>query len=365
MATFAQLSSGNWRVQVRRKGRYLNETFRRRKDGEEWALDIERRIDRGETPTSRAHIDPTTFEHLIELHLADMNEVGKPARRTKAFSMDRLKAKLGKVKIRDLSRERFIQFGKDRAKDGAGPATLSQDIGYLKTIIAHAAAVHGISVSIESIDLARIALKRLGLIGKSKERDRRPTQDEIDRIIEYADANPRQTIPVGRIVKFAIATAMREEEICRIEEQDINEVTRIIVIRDRKDPRNKDGNHQKVPLIDATGYDAWAILQEQRQSCRRGKRIYPYNSRSLGAAFRRICKNLGVQGLHFHDLRHEATSRLFEAGLSIEQVALVTGHKDWKMLKRYANLRPEGLRKIAEKRKEAAAAGADGKARAA
>src|SRR4051812_22644783 len=113
MATFAQLSSGNWRVQVRRKGRYLNETFRRRKDGEEWALDIERRIDRGGTPTTRAHIDPTTFEHLIELHLADMNEVGKPARRTKAFSMDRLKVKFGKVKIRDLSRERFIQFGKD------------------------------------------------------------------------------------------------------------------------------------------------------------------------------------------------------------------------------------------------------------
>src|SRR5262245_37190476 len=95
--------------------------------------------------------------------------------------------------------------------------------------------------------------------------------------------------------------------------------------------------------------DGWAIRQEQTQSGRRSKRIFPYNSRSLGTAFRRACKKLGIQDLHFHDLRHEARSRLFEAGLSIEQVALVTGHKDWKMLKRYANLRPEGLRKIAER----------------
>jgi site-specific recombinase XerD len=47
-----------------------------------------------------------------------------------------------------------------------------------------------------------------------------------------------------------------------------------------------------------------------------------------------------------HDLRHEGTSRLFEAGLSIEKVALVTGHKDWRMLQRYTNLKPEDLHKL-------------------
>ena len=52
--------------------------------------------------------------------------------------------------------------------------------------------------------------------------------------------------------------------------------------------------------------------------------------------------------IRFHDLRHEAASRLFEAGFKIEQVALVTGHKDWKMLKRYTNLRPEGLHAAAK-----------------
>jgi len=50
--------------------------------------------------------------------------------------------------------------------------------------------------------------------------------------------------------------------------------------------------------------------------------------------------------LCFHDLRHEGTSRLFEAGFSIQQVATVTGHKDWRMLRRYTNLKPENLHKM-------------------
>src|SRR3546814_18216955 len=67
----------------------------------------------------------------------------------------------------------------DRAKEGAGPVTLSADLGYLKLVLTHAAAVHGVDVKVEPVDLARVALKRLGLISKSRHRDRRPTHDEI------------------------------------------------------------------------------------------------------------------------------------------------------------------------------------------
>jgi hypothetical protein len=74
--------------------------------------------------------------------------------------------------------------------------------------------------------------------------------------------------------------------------------------------------------------------------------IFPYNGRSVGTAFCRQCRELKIDDLHFHDLRHEGTSRLFEAGFSIEQVALVTGHKDWKMLRRYTHLKPETLHSI-------------------
>ena len=71
--------------------------------------------------------------------------------------------------------------------------------------------------------------------------------------------------------------------------------------------------------------------------------MFPYNSRSLGAAFRRSVFEFGILDLHFHDLRHETTSRLFEAGFDIPEVSLVTGHKDWKMLRRYLNLQPRQL----------------------
>ena len=64
---------------------------------------------------------------------------------------------------------------------------------------------------------------------------------------------------------------------------------------------------------------------------------------SRRAAFTRTCRDLKIEDLHFHDLRHEGASRLFEAGFSIQQVALVTGHRDWKMLRRYTHLKPETL----------------------
>jgi len=346
LATFVSLPSGNWRAQVRRKGRYVSETFRRRKDAEEWALDNERRIDRGEGARRAGRSDPTTFGHLVDLHLSDMKEVGKCPRRSKAFSLETLQKKLGTVRIVDLNRERLITFGRDRAREGAGPVTLSADLGYVKLIVAHAAAVHGIAVSVEPIDLARIALKRLGLVGKSKSRDRRPTRVELDRLIAHLEANPRQTIPVARIARFAIATAMRQDEICRIRWQDVDWETRTVIVRDRKDPRDKSGNHQKVPLLSASGIDASQLLKEQAKISSGGDRIFPYNGRSVGTAFRRACRELSIDNLHFHDLRHEAASRLFEAGFAIEQVALVTGHRDWKMLKRYTHLRPEDLHHI-------------------
>ena len=190
---------------------------------------------------------------------------------------------------------------------------------------------------------ARKALRRLGVVGDSQERDRRPTQAELDAVIRHLEGNSRQLIPAGHIVRFAVATAMRQSEICRIRWVDVDERRRTVVVRDRKDPRKKDGNHQRVPPTDLTGYDAWAILEEQKASSHNRDIVFPYNGRSVGTAFRRACRSLGIEQLHFHNLRHEATSRLFEAGLSIERVALITGHKDWKMLRRYTHLSPDML----------------------
>jgi integrase len=320
MATYTKLSSGSWRVQVRRKGRYVSETFLRREDARRWATETERQVDRGETPTKSRIARLKTFGELIDLHIDDMCNVGKSPRRSKAAALNMLQRHLGKCNIAALDRERLIRFGRDRAAQGAGPMTLGIDIGFVKPILSHAAAVHGLPVKVEPVDLARIALKRLGLVGKGHQRDRRPTQDELDRLIANFDENPRQIAPVSQVIRFAVATAMRQEEICKARWSDVD------------------------TLFAATGYDAWAILEQQRvRRSNDDDRIFPFNHRSVGTAFRRGCADLSIHDLHFHDLRHEGTSRLFEAGFTIEQVALVTGHKDWKMLKRYTHLKPEAL----------------------
>ena len=103
----------------------------------------------------------------------------------------------------------------------------------------HAAAVHGIDVSIESIQLTRAALGHLDVVGKSNDRDRRPIQDELNRLIEYAECNHLQFIPLGRIIRFALATAMRQPKICRMERINVDMQKRTVTIRDRKDPRRK------------------------------------------------------------------------------------------------------------------------------
>ena len=100
-----------------------------------------------------------------------------------------------------------------------------------------------------------------------------------------------------------------------------------------------------------SGFDALSLIEEQRAI--RGNeddRIFPYHYKSAGTALNRACHDQRVKDLHFHDHRHEGTSRLFEASFAIEQVALVTGRKDWKMLRRYTHLKPESLHALAASR---------------
>jgi len=348
MATIRQLPSGHWQVQIRLKGRKASETFLRHDHAREWASSAETQVDKGRSPSGRRARSAKTLGALIDLHIDDMKDVGKPPQRSKSATLEMLQRKLGALPITQLDRERLIRFGRDRAKEGAGPVTLGMDLGAIKLVISHAAAVHGIDVSVESVQLARMALKQLGLIGKGNERDRRPTEEELRTLFAHFDGNERQIIPMSRIIKFAIATAMRQEEIFRVTWSDLNVRTKMLTIRDRKDPRNKKGNDQRIPLLAVSGYDAMGLIEEQRFiRSNEDERIFPYMHKSAGTAFTRACHEQKIVDLHFHDLRHEGTSRLFEAGFAIQQVALVTGHKDWKMLRRYTHLKPEMLHTVA------------------
>jgi len=119
---------------------------------------------------------------------------------------------------------------------------------------------------------------------------------------------------------------------------DVDRVKKLVLVRDRKDPRAKKGNDQWIPLLG----DALAIIDRQPRTEGEG-RIFPVHPQTLSKYFKAACDALGIVDLHFHDLRHEGTGRLFEDGFAVQEVALVTGHKSWAHLKRYTNLRPESL----------------------
>jgi integrase len=155
----------------------------------------------------------------------------------------------------------------------------------------------------------------------------------------FASRDGRARVPMREIVWFAIHSARREAEICRLEWTDNETDGRTGLVRDAKHPTAKEGNHRRFKYTP----EAWAIVERQPRA---SEYIFPYEPRSVGAAFTRACRVLGIEDLLFHDLRHESTSRLFERGYQIHEVAQFTLHDSWNELKRYANLRPEKLREI-------------------
>ena len=102
-------------------------------------------------------------------------------------------------------------------------------------------------------------------------------------------------------------------------------------------PEAKNGTPRRVPLSPA----AVGVLDGLPR--RIDGRVWGMRPDSISQAFERACQAAGIEGLTFHDLRHEATSRLFEKGLALTEVATITGHKTWQMLKRYTHLRAEDL----------------------
>ena len=99
----------------------------------------------------------------------------------------------------------------------------------------------------------------------------------------------------------------------------------------------KNGSPRNVPLSPK----AQAILTDLPHDL--SGRVFPVHFEALKGLWRRATRRAGIEDLHFHDLRHEATSRFFEKGLNVMEVATITGHKDLRMLQRYTHLRAEDL----------------------
>ncbi|WP_395066107.1 site-specific integrase [Paraburkholderia silvatlantica] len=248
-----------------------------------------------------------------------------------------LKRHLGDRNAARLTADAVVNFARERAAEGAGPVTVALDVSTLGTVFKMARNILHLPVT-NPVPDARARLNDAELVGKSNERDRRPSDVELKRIKGWFAAKSRQRIPMADIIDFAVASAMRASEITGLQWDDFDEKNSTIIIRDRKDPKKKIGNNQVVPLLP----DAMAVIKRQKR-VEGEPRIFPYNHRSFSSIFPRACTALKIVDLRFHDLRHEGISRLFDIGMQIAQVALISGHKDWKQLARYTQVKPAAV----------------------
>jgi integrase len=295
----------------------------------------------------------------MQAYRAHLAHSKKGMGRSKALALNKIEKLLGARRLIELKTPTLVAFCETREKEGAGPATILQDFSYIGTVLRHGGALlgaeHATAAALTAVDAARLTLRHSGRVAKSAERDRRPTDAELTRLIDHWATKPR-AIPMIDLTLFAVATAMRLGEIVSICWEDLDTDARTIIIRSRKHPTKKATNHQKVPLpfgpcvIRDKVIDPLEIIlhQPSAQASQRQGRIFPHAAQSITTGFQRTTDELGIEDLHFHDLRHDGASRLFEAGWPIERVALVTGHRDWNMLRRYTQLRAEDFHRKPE-----------------
>lgn len=239
----------------------------------------------------------------------------------------------------DIRSPDIVAFARElRAK--VSPQTVQNYMSHLSAVFRIARPAWGYELDYQAMRDAFTVGKALGLTGRTGKRDRRPTLDELDKLMtHFGEVRQRRpgSAPMQVIIAFALFSTRRLDEITRLRWVDLDEGAARVLVRDMKNPGEKVGN------------DVWCdlpapALRVINATPRSADEIFPFNSDTISAAFTRACALLGINDLHFHDLRHEGVSRLFEMGLNIPHVAAVSGHRSWTSLKRYTHLRQSGDR---------------------
>lgn len=276
--------------------------------------------------------DPTLAE-VIAQYTADTL---KPHGKTKDQVLRSIgDSSLGLLRCSEIKSHHVIDYLKSMTSQ---PQTRGNYLSHLASVITVARPAWGYPVEKTVTDDARVVAEKLGIISRSKERTRRPTLDELTRLMLHFELSEKKRsgkIVMSQLMLFSIFSTRRQDESCRIVVEDLNAETSEILVRDMKNPGEKIGNDVMTLLPP----EALHIINSRK--IKQG-RIWPFSSASVSSSFTRACVILGIEDLHFHDLRHEGISRLFEMGWTIPQVARVSGHRSWKSLQRYAHIRQTG-----------------------
>ncbi len=324
-------------VRIKRNGQLLyqeSRTFDRKALARDWSSRRELEL---QEPGALLRIQHRgiTVAYLIDRYL---DEFGRGFGRSKRAHLEFMRSfDLAEMDAIELTAQQLVSHVINRGKpDAAGkrvqPQSIANDLIWLRSVFKPARSAWGIPAAMDALNDAAETCRRERLVGKSRKRDRRPTLDELEKLLQYASKpSGKRRIPMADIILFALFSSRRQEEICRIEWANLDRRNRSVMVANMKDPNGTEGNDRVVYLTD----EAWEIIQRQP---RVDNRIFPFNGKSIGTRFHSYSQFLGIRDLRFHDLRHECISWLFERGWDIPRVASVSGHQSWAMLQRYTHL---------------------------
>lgn len=324
MATFRKRGPYQWQAMVRKKGQPLQtRTFETRIQAEQWARAIEVEMDKG-VFVSRAEAESTTLRELLERYLGEVTPLKKGA----APETNRLRALMRHpLALRFVATLRGVDIARfrDERLRKVSSGTVKRDLVLLGHVFEVARKEWGIHV--------HNPVRDIKLPTDGRPRNRRLQAGEESQLLAACQAarNP-WLLP---IVQLALETAMRQGELIRLHWEHIDLTRRTAHL-----PDTKNGEAQTVPLSTT----AIQVLRGLLRSLR-GEVFPSITTEAIKRAYIRAVRRASIDDLRFHDLRHEATTRLFEKGLNIMEVASITGHKDLRMLRRYTHLKAEELAK--------------------
>lgn len=345
MATFYKRKGKQgvrWTVRIRREGREVTKTYATKAAAETWARAQEQAI---ETGTFLA-VDPRAgaiFADLVDAFTAHRKKIKRAPRGTFANALIRLKDEHGLEPASTLNAAFWRRHALDRIAGGVTSQTAVGELAYAGSVLAHAKR-EGLIQDARGPAEARAHIADEGLRINSRRRERRIPDVELDALLEASD-KITSSVALGALVRFALATSMRRGEILRIRFDDVDEANRVVLIRNRKHPTDRDRVDES-PLMPLHSvwprWDALALIQGQPRT---SALIFPYQGDTVGERFEHACKAAKLTGIVFHLLRHESLSRYAGRGFDPLRLQLIGGHRDLRHVARYANLSARELAK--------------------
>ena len=337
MATIVKTPAGKYKSVVRKTGWPMkSKTFRLKRDAVDWARQVEYEMVRG-TFIDRGSSEQLLLTAALDRYLAEVSCKKKPSTAAAEQSKARvLKEYLGGYSLAALTPETVSRYRDERLGEGKSPYTVRLELALLSHLFKTAMREWGVGLVRNPVAL--VAKPRL-----PDGRNRRLGSSEQTRLLAACDAHSNPML--GWIVRVALHTAMRQGEILSLTRDQVDLKRRVVRLTE-----TKSGSARTVPLNRAA---TEVLRQAMRFEVRpidtsliffgepgRDGRRRPY---CFHPAWAGALREARISGLRFHDLRHEAVSRLVEAGLGDQEVAAISGHKSMQMLKRYTHLRAEDL----------------------